>query len=246
MTSAAPLLDVTDATFDTAVVAASSVRPVVVDFWAGWCAPCRALGPILEQAVALHGGVTLAKLDVDANPEITALFGIQGIPAVKAFRDGRLVAEFVGLQPRAQVERFLAQLAPPPPPPPPPSDEAGLRAAVLAQPDDLTARRALGALLLEAGRLDEADEVLAPARDDQVCDGLRARVEISRGADRELAALVGDAPDAAALRRVIDRIRESAPPLRSQLRRVVLGALAEHPGDAALEPLRGDLASALF
>ena len=152
MTAAAPILDVTDASFDSAGIAASAIHPVVVDFWAGWCTPCRTLGPILEQAVALHGGVTLAKLDVDANPEITARFGIQGIPAVKGFRDGQLVAEFVGLQPRAQVERFLAQLAPASPPPPPPSGEAGLRAAVLAQPDDASLRRALGALLLDAGR----------------------------------------------------------------------------------------------
>jgi putative thioredoxin len=246
MTAAAPVLDVTDATFDTAVIAASATRPVVVDFWAGWCAPCRTLGPILEEAVARHGGVTLAKLDVDANPEVTALFGIQGIPAVKGFRDGRLVAEFVGLQPRAQVERFLAELGPPPPPPPPPSDEAGLRAALVAHPDDVTLRRALGGLLLEASRLDEADEVLAAARDDQVCDGLRARVEIRRGGDPGLVALVGDARDATALGRVIGAIRDSAPPQRSQLRRVVLGALAARPGDPALEALRGELASALF
>ena len=246
MTTAAPILDVTDASFDSAVIAASAVRPVVVDFWAGWCAPCRTLGPILEQAVALHGGVTLAKLDVDANPEITARFGIQGIPAVKGFRDGQLVAEFVGLQPRAQVERFLAQLAPAPPPPPPPSDEPGLRAAVAAQPDDVTLRRALGRLLLEASRLDEADEVLSMAREDQVCDGLRARVEICRGGDPELVALVGDAHDATALRRVIAAIRDSAPARRSLLRRVVLGALAERLGDPALEALRGELGSALF
>lgn len=247
MTIAAPILDVTDASFDSAVIAASAVRPVVVDFWAGWCAPCRTLGPILEQAVALHGGVTLAKLDVDANPEITARFGIQGIPAVKGFRDGQLVAEFVGLQPRAQVERFLAQLAPAPPPPPPPSGEAGLRAAVLAQPDDASLRRALGALLLDAGRLDEADEVLAAARDDQVCDGLRARIEIHRDGDPALAALVDEHPDAAAVRRLIAAIRESGSPQRSQLRRVVLGALATaRSGDPVVEALRGELASALF
>ena len=247
MTTAAPILDVTDTTFDAAVIAASSVRPVVVDFWAGWCAPCRTLGPILEQAVALHGAVTLAKLDVDANPEVTARFGIQGIPAVKGFRDGQLVAEFVGLQPRAQVERFLDHLAPAPAPPPPPSGEAGLRAAVLAQPDDVTVRRALGALLLEAGRLDEADEVLAAVRDDQVCDGLRARIEIRRGGDPALAALAGADPDAAVLHQLIAAIRDSGPPQRAQLRRVVLGALAaERLGDPAVEAVRGDLASALF
>jgi putative thioredoxin len=246
MRAAAPVLDVTDASFDTAVIAASSNRPVVVDFWAGWCAPCRTLGPILEEAVALHGGVTLAKLDVDANPEVTARFGIQGIPAVKGFRDGQLVAEFVGLQPRAQVERFLAHLAPAPPPPPPPSDEASLRAAVLAQPDDVAVRRALGALLLEMGRLDEADEVLGAARDDQVCDGLRARIEIRRDGDPALATLVDEHPDAAAVRRLIAAIGDCDAPLRSQLRRVVLGTLAERPGDPALEVLRGELASALF
>jgi putative thioredoxin len=236
----------TAATFDKAVIAASSVRPLVVDFWAGWCAPCRTLGPILEQAVALHGGVTLAKLDVDANPEVTARFGIQGIPAVKRFRDGQLVAEFVGLQPRAQVERFLAQLAPAAPPPPPPSDETSLRAAVLDQPDDVTLRRALGALLLQAGRIDEADTVLSAARDDQVCDGLRARIEIRRDGDPALAALVGDADDPTAVRRVIAAIRDRAPAQRAQLRRVVLGALLDHQGDPALEALRGELASALF
>jgi putative thioredoxin len=247
MTATVPVLEVTDATFDTAVIAESSNRPVVVDFWAGWCAPCRTLGPILEQAVALHGGVTLAKLDVDANPEVTARFGIQGIPAVKAFRDGQLVAEFVGLQPRAQVERFLDDLAPAPPPPPPPSDEAGLRAAVLTEPDDVTVRRALGALLLEAGRLEEADELLAAAHEDQVCDGLRARIEIRRDGDPALAALVAGNSDTAVVRRLIAAIRDSGPPQRSQLRRVVLGALAAGPsGDPAVEALRGELASALF
>jgi putative thioredoxin len=246
MTTALPVLDVTDETFETAVIAGSSERPVVVDFWAGWCAPCRTLGPILEEAVIRHGGVTLAKLDVDANPAVTAVFGIQGIPAVKGFRDGQLVAEFVGLQPRAQVERFLAQLAPAPPPPPPPSDEAGLQAALVAHPDDVILRRALGRLLLGAARLDEADAVLAAARDDQICDGLRARVEIGRGGNPELVTLAGDTHDAATLRRVIAAIRDGDPSQRSQLRRVVLGALAERPGDPALEPLRGELASALF
>jgi len=152
MAISSPILDVTDASFEAAVVAGSRERPVVVDFWAGWCAPCRTLGPILEDAVSRHGGVTLAKLDVDANPATTARFGIQGIPAVKGFRDGSLVAEFVGLQPRAQVDRFLAMLAPAPGPPPLPADEAGLRAAILASPEEPAPRRALGSLLFAAGR----------------------------------------------------------------------------------------------
>jgi putative thioredoxin len=247
MVAPAPVIDVTDATFDGAVVAGSRRQPVVVDFWAGWCAPCRTLGPILEDAVARHGGITLAKLDVDANPMTTARFGIQGIPAVKGFREGALVAEFVGLQPRAQVERFLTQLAPVAPPPPLPQDEAGLRAAVLAQPDDPAPRRALGALLFAAGRLDEADGVLAPSRDDPVCDGIRARIEISRGADPQLAALVQDGQGSAGLRRLIAAIRRSDGPERAQLRRVVVGGIeAQRQADPAIEALRGELASALF
>ena len=247
MAIASPILEVTDASFDAAVVAASRQRPVVVDFWAAWCAPCRTLGPILEEAVSRHGGVTLAKLDVDANPAITARFGIQGIPAVKGFRDGDLVVEFVGLQPRTQVDRFLALLAPVAGPPPLPADEAGLRAAILADPEDPAPRRALGRLLLEAGRLDEADEVLAPARDDQICDGLRARVEISRGGDAELAGLVRDGEGPAGLRRLIAAIRSSDGPVRSQLRRVVVGAIeTQRASDPGVESLRGELASALF
>jgi len=116
----------------------------------------------------------------------------------------------------------------------------------LAQPDDVTLRRALGALLLQADRIDEADAVLSAARDDQVCDGLRARIEIRRGGDPALAALAGDADDPTAVRRVIAAIRDSAPAQRAQLRRVVVGALVEQQGDPALQALRGELASALF
>jgi putative thioredoxin len=247
MATTASVIDVTDATFDTAVVAGSRDRPVVVDFWAGWCAPCRTLGPILEDAVSRHGGLTLAKLDVDANPVTAAHFGIQGIPAVKGFRDGNVVAQFVGLQPRAQVERFLVQVAPVSPPPPLPQDEAGLRSAMLAQPDDPAPRRALGALLFRAGRLDEAEVVVAPGRDDPVCDGLRARIELSRGGNPELAALVHDGQGTQGLRRLIAAIRTSGGPERAQLRRVVLGGIEdERQADPTVEGLRGELASALF
>ena len=107
-------MDVTDATFEREVIERSRELPVVVDFWADWCGPCKMLAPVLERAVAeREGQVALAKLDVDANQETASRFDIRSIPAVKAFRGGHVVAEFVGAQRPTAVSDFMDQLTGP-------------------------------------------------------------------------------------------------------------------------------------
>jgi len=106
-------VDVTEKSWESDVIRRSEKQPVVVDFWADWCKPCKQLTPVLEEAVKGRG-VTLAKVDVEANKALAKEYDVSGIPAVKAFKNGHVVAEFVGAKGRAAVDTFLDELTKPP------------------------------------------------------------------------------------------------------------------------------------
>jgi putative thioredoxin len=252
-------MDVTEATFESAVIERSRELPVVVDFWAEWCGPCRQLGPVLERAAAARvGKLELVKLDVDANPSISRMFGIQGIPAVKAFRDGKVVAEFTGAQPPQAVDQFLDSLLP--------SeaddlvvqgDEDSLRRALELEPTRADAAVPYAKILRARGDTAAALQTLGAVPGSFAADGFAAQI----GLEQAAAAANGQAPgpdlgeafaelDAGNRKRALDLLLAALPSAdgaRDDIRRVVIGILDEFGVDDPLaREYRRRLASALY
>ena len=242
--------DVTEGDFQDLVVERSRSVPVVVDFWAAWCGPCRTLGPLLEAAAGTREGkVDLAKVDVDGNQNLARSFGVQGIPAVKAFRDGAVVDEFVGAVPGSRVEAFFDGLAPSEAEELDTGDEASLRRALELEPGRADVAVALARLLLERGEPAEALALLENVSGSFQADGLAARIALERepepGLQPAFAAL--DAGDRAlALELLLEALR-AADGRQDEVRRVLVGVLDElGVEDPLAREYRRRLATALY
>jgi len=244
------VIDVNEASFQDEVLARSHELPVIVDFWAEWCGPCRQLGPALEAAVSKRDGVVvLAKVDADESFELARTYQVQSIPSVKAFRDEEVVWEFIGVKPPKEIDELIDQLvtadavklveA---------GDEASLRRALELKPEMPDASFLLAMLEYDRGELDAALKLLNDVPKSFVADGLRARIQIEQAGGLDLKE-VFDALDMGELEKGLDIMLDVLPTAGGQtdrLRRVYVGVLSEfEPDDPTARVYRGRLAEAL-
>ena len=247
------VIDVTDATFQQDVIERSREVPVVVDFWAEWCGPCRMLGPLIErEADAREGQVVLAKLDTDANQQTARDYRIQGIPAVKAFKDGKVVDEFVGAQPPAGRRALLRQARPERgrAARERPSDEASLRRALELEPGRPDASVKLAKLLLASGGdREEAARLVENVPGDFQAEGLAARLRLEDAAEPDCprrSRRSTRATTSAALDLLIAALPD-ADGAKDDIRRAVVAVLDELGVDDPLaRDARSRLAAALY